>query len=264
MRSKDDTQGGETKGSSDASVTGTLLQQGWAPLVDTQSAQQLTSIGLVRQARINQQKRELATLTATYGATDTRVVALTASLASQHSFVSVLGVARDIATTAAPAVPANGWVLHGRVRDKNLLPVAKLSVSLVDEAKSLLTAYGYSYTDSTGYFTITHDPAAPGASATSTPLSAYVQVLNKAGKPLFIDSSAFTIDAGATLYRDVALTSLSPLGAPPPGAAKLQAAGPSTAGTAPAPDDPAAGGTATGAKATGGAETKSAAPKDKK
>jgi hypothetical protein len=199
-----------------------LLQNGWASTVDTQTSQQLTGIGLVRQARVNQQQREVAALAAQNGATDPGVVALQASIASQQSLVTVLGVTRDIATTQAPAVPANGWVLQGRVRSKTLAAVAKLSVCLVDETKSWLSAYGYSYTDSTGYFSIPFDPAASGANPPATPLSAYLEVLNKSGKALYIDEAPFTIATGASVYRDVVLSSLTPLGNPPPGATRFQ------------------------------------------
>ncbi len=165
-----------------AATAKSLMNDAWASNINAQTAQQLTSITLVRQARINQQQREATALTAEYGATDSGVVALNASISDQQSLAGVLGATRDIATTTAPTVPQNGWILHGRVRDKNLQPIATLTICLVDEQKSFLSAYGYAYTDATGYYSITYtpDPSAPAPA----PLSAYLEILNSSpGRP---------------------------------------------------------------------------------
>jgi hypothetical protein len=197
-----------------------LITSATASNIDSQTAQQLTNLTLIRQARINQQQREATALTAEYGATDPDVVALNTSISTQKSLTAVLGATRDIAVTTAPTVPTNGWVLHGRVRDNNLQPIATLSVCLVDEQKSWLSAYGYAYTDATGYFTLINTPAA--SSPAPSPLSAYLEVLNQSGQPLYIDSTAFTLNPGASLYRDIVLTSQTPLGSPPPGATPVK------------------------------------------
>jgi hypothetical protein len=211
-----------TQDGNTAATAKSLMNDAWASNIDAQTAQQLTRLTLVRQARLNQQQREAAALTAEYGATDADVVALNASIGTQQSLTAVLGATRDIAATTPPAVPANGWVLHGRVRDNKLNPIATLSVCLVDEQKNYLSAYGYAYTDATGYFTLTNTPAA--GSPAPAPLSAYLEILNQAGQPLYIDATAFTLDPGATLYRDIVLASQTPLGSPPPGATPAKAA----------------------------------------
>jgi hypothetical protein len=210
--------------SGNAATAKSLMNDAWASNNDALTAQQLTGLTLIRQSRLNQQQREAAALTAEYGAADSEVVALNDSITTQQSLASVLGATRDIATTTTPTVPANGWVLHGRVRDKNLQPIATLTVCLVDEQKSFLSAYGYAYTDATGYFTLSNTPDA--SSPAPTPLTAYLEILNEAGQPIYIDSTAFTIDAGASLYRDVVLSSQTPLGNPPPGATPIKVAKP--------------------------------------
>jgi len=220
-------------GSNPAATAKSLMNDAWATNINAQTAQQLGSLTLIRQARVNQQQREVTALTAEYGATDSGVVALNASISDQQSVASVLGAARDIATTTAPTVPANGWVLHGRVRDKTLQPIATLTVCLVDEQKSFLSAYGYAYTDATGYFTLSNTPDA--SAPAPSPLSAYLEILNQAGQPLYIDTTAFTINAGASLYRDIVLTTQTPLGNPPPGATPVKVAKPkkTSGGTSP-------------------------------
>jgi hypothetical protein len=203
-------------GSHSAATAKSLMNDAWASNIDAQTAQQLTGLTQIHQARLNQQQREAAVLTTEFGADDADVTALNASIGVQHSFTSVLAVTRDIATIAAPTVPTNGWVLHGHVRDKKLLPIAKLTVCLADEQKNYLSAYGYAYTDATGYYIITYtpDPSAPAPA----PLSAYLEIMNSSGQAIYIDSTAFTLNPGTSLLRDLMLASQTPLGGPPPGA----------------------------------------------
>jgi hypothetical protein len=204
----------DTKNS--AATAKTVMNDAWAANLDAQTSQQLTSLTYIRQSRINQQQRELTTLTTEFGATDADVVALQSSIKVQQSLTSVLGVTRDIAATATPAVPTNGWILQGHIRDGNSQPIATLTVCLVDQQKNFLRSYGYAYTDANGYYILTYtpDPAAPAPS----PLSAYLEVLNSSEQAIYIDSTAFTLNPGASLYRDLMLTSQTPLGSPPPGA----------------------------------------------
>lgn len=198
-----------------------ILQQVQAANLDSQTATQFSGLTLIRQARISQLQRQAASLTVLHGATDSRVVALQASIQSQQSLASKLGTVRDQATTPAPVIPPNGWVLHGRVRDQNLQPVAQLTVLLLNEQKKWLRSYGYAFTDATGYYLLTYAPADSGEYDSAASLSAFLEVLNQKRQPLYIDSSAFTLNAGVALYRDIALPSLTPLGNPPPGAASV-------------------------------------------
>jgi hypothetical protein len=198
-----------------AATAKTLMNEAWAANLDPQTSLQLTSLTYVRQARINQQQRELATLTTEFGTTDSDVVALQASIGVQQSLTSVLGTTRDIAKMALPTVPTNGWVLQGHVRDGSLQPIATLTVCLVDQQKNVLNTYGYAYTDATGYYSL---PYTPSASAPApVPLNAYLEISNSSGQAIYIDSSAFTLNPGARVTRDLMLTSQTPLGTPPGG-----------------------------------------------
>lgn len=205
----------DTNTTDPAATAKTLMNDAWAANLDPQTAQQLTGLTQIRQARLSQQQRQAATLATEFGADDADVVTLNASIGVQQSFSSVLGVARDIATIAAPTVPTNGWALHGHIRDNKLQPIATLTVCLADEQKNFLSAYGYAYTDDTGYYMITYtpDPSTPAPA----PLSAYLEILNSSGQAIYIDSAAFTLNPGTSLLRDLMLTSQTPLGGPPPG-----------------------------------------------
>jgi hypothetical protein len=217
-KSETQTAASATKNTATKTANQEILQQLQAANIDSQTAAQFSGLTLIRQARISQLQRQAASMTALRGATDPGVVALQASIQSQQSLASQLGAVRDQALTPVPSVPANGWVLHGRVRDQNLQPVAQLTVLLLNEQKTWLRTYGYAYTDPTGYFILSYAPAESRKSDLAASLSAYLEVLDQKREPLYIDGSAFTLSTGATLYRDIVLASLTTLGNPPPGA----------------------------------------------
>ncbi len=214
------TQTDPTDTSDAAATASSILQEGWADDADALATQTLTGLAQVRQARINQQQRQLASLTAQYGPTDPGVTALTASIVAQNSFAAVLGATRDIATTATPIAPAAGWILQGCVRDDTLSPIPRFTVRLIDGTKSWISAYGYAYTDASGNFSLS---SASGQTPATTPLTAYLEVLNEDARPVFMDSATFTIALGGTLYRDIILASQTPLGGSPGGATVSEA-----------------------------------------
>ena len=206
-----------------------------ATTISAQATQQLNGLTLIRQAKINQLQRQVTSLAAQNGATDPTVIALQATIETQPTLVAQLGAAKTLVSTNTPTVPAGGWVIYGYVRDQNLQPIAQLSVLLVNEQKVWLRGFGYAFTSETGYFEIdyspptavlkkrvraeTKTPAETVSSVISTAaVTAYLEVLNQKRQPLYIDSSSFSIAVGNALYRDVILTSQTPLGTAPPGA----------------------------------------------
>src|ERR1035441_2377769 len=50
-----------------------ILQSSWSDSIDSQTAQQFNGLAQIRQARASQLERRVASLTATYGASDPRV-----------------------------------------------------------------------------------------------------------------------------------------------------------------------------------------------
>lgn len=202
-----------------------ILQNAWTTQIDSQTAQQLTGLVQVRQARANQLQRETVSLTKAYGAADPGVLAVQASLQNEQTFASRLGVAHDTTSTAAPTAPANGWVLYGHVRNADLTPAAHLTVFLADEGRAWLKKYAYAFTDQTGYFTLSYTPPAAGRKAredeeAAKALSAYVEVSNASCKLMYVDAAAMSIATGVAVYRDIVLSGEGPLGTPPcePGA----------------------------------------------
>jgi hypothetical protein len=235
--------GGSTKQTASTPTASQLVQSSWAASVDAQTAQQFTALTAVRQARTNQLQRQVTSLTKAYGASDPRTVAVQTSLTTQQTLATRLGMASATTSAPAPAAPANGWLVYGRVRNADSSPAPQLTVFLADESRAWLQKYAFAFTDQTGYFTLTYaPPAASGAPVEkkhrhageketdkdcekppeSTPghVSAYLEVSNAGGQLMYIDATRMSISAGASVYRDILLSAEVPLGTPPsePGA----------------------------------------------
>jgi len=238
--------GGAGSTTSQTSTTPTasqLVQGSWAASVDAQTAQQFTALTAVRQARTNQLQRQVASLTTAYGASDPRTVAVQSSLTTQQTFATRLGIASTTTSTTAPTIPANGWVVYGRVRNADSSPAPQLTVFLADESRAWLQKYAFAFTDQTGYFTLTYappaDPTTPvhkktrraadketdkdgdkQSEGTPEPVSVYLEVSNAGCKLMYIDTTPMSISVGASIYRDILLSAEVPLGTPPcePGA----------------------------------------------
>jgi hypothetical protein len=129
-------------------------------------------------------------------------------------------------------VAATGWALHGRVYDSNLNPLSGYTVFLVDGEKNYLGAYGFAYTDSTGYFLINYAGNAAGTAGLPTegadasaggaaqPVNTlpdfYLQIADTKANPVFLSTSAFLPSVGTATYQVVTLPAGEPaLGDPP-------------------------------------------------
>lgn len=136
---------------------------------DTSVSQGVQFLGLVHQARLSQANRNLAALTAKYGASDPRVKAAQASVtATTTTIARVSLVGLQIAVPVVQAAAA-GWALHGLVVDAQLQPASKFTVFLVDGNKNFLQQYGFSYSDDNGYFLINYAGDTPPAPPLSNP-----------------------------------------------------------------------------------------------
>jgi hypothetical protein len=130
-------------------------------------------------------------------------------------------------------VAANGWALHGRVFDAQLAPASGYTVFLVDKSKTYQQAYGFAYTDSTGYFLLNYAGSAkasgekPAAASGGTPskaapqaaaaLELFVEVVDTKAQPVFLSTTAFQPVIGRATYQNIALSAgQQPIGDPPP------------------------------------------------
>jgi hypothetical protein len=208
------------------------LQQGSATIA-TQVPQQFATMAAVRQARVNLLQRQATSLAAQSDAKPEAVTAVQTSIQANKLSIAKFGAVSDQASTPVPSIPANGWVLHGRVRDAQLQPVPKFTALLTDQEKTWQRQYGYAFTDASGYFSVAYAPPASAEPAAASPptsaetaraaaaVSLYLQVLNGAGDPVYFDSQAITLVPGVSPYRDIVLPDTEPLGSPPGGAFHL-------------------------------------------
>jgi hypothetical protein len=176
-------------------------------------ASSLQTLAFVGQARGSRLDRTAADAAAQYGPTSTQAQAAKAAADSAKLLAGRIAAAQQQAATPAPTVDPNAWVLHGRVYDSALNPLAQHSVFLADTQKIYQSAYGFSYTDSSGYFLITAPAEAAG---TKPPTDLYLQIVDPKASPVYSSASAFSPTVGTATYQTVTLPPKEPpLGDPP-------------------------------------------------
>jgi hypothetical protein len=200
---------------------------------DDVAAQRVQTLAWAHQARAAQLSRSAASLKARYGPNDPGVKSAEAVVAAATATAAQVAVVRHQVTTADPQVAANGWALHGRVFDAQLAPASSYTVYLVDSSKTYQQAYGFAYTESTGYFLLNF-PGPAGASGQTaaaapgqTPSKAapqgattpelFVEVADTKAQPVFLSATAFRPVIGSATYQNVVLPAgQQPIGDPPP------------------------------------------------
>lgn len=182
---------------------------------DGVAASRMQSLNQVHQARLSQLTRTATSLTAQYGSNAPQSLAAQAVVTSTQVAAARVAMLHLQATTAAPQVAATGWALHGRVYNAQQQPVAGYTVFLVDSQKNYLSAYGFSYTDSTGYFLLNSPVAATAAGM-------FVQIANTSAQPVYLAASAFEPNPGNAIYQNITLPAgKAVLGDPPKAIRKL-------------------------------------------
>lgn len=185
---------------------------------DTAAATGLQTIGKLHQARVARLTREAAASSAK-GAT---LAAAQAELASEQTTAARVAMLAQRAATAAPAVSKTGWALHGRLYDSSLAPAAGCTVFLVDAQNAYQEAYGFAYTDATGYFALAAAAQAAKASggakpdASTTPAQLFVAAADAKGEPVYRSPAPFTPTPGVATYQTHILPAGGgPIGDPP-------------------------------------------------
>ena len=88
-------------------------------------------------------------------------------------------------------------------------PHAKYTVFLVDSQKTYQEAYGFAYTDDTGYFLFNV------AGAKDTP-PLFLAMTNTKGEPVYLSTTPLQPTPGSVTYQNIILPSgTQPLGDPP-------------------------------------------------
>ena len=188
---------------------------------DNIAAQRVQTLMWVHQARAAQLSRTAATLKAQYGPNDPGVKSAEAAVAVANADAARVAVVHQQVTTPEPQVAPSGWALHGRVFDPELKPVSGFTVFLVDAAKAYQAAYGFAYTDDTGYFLLNYtgsDPASRDKSATATQdqPELFVEITDSKARPVYLSPTAFQPVLGSATYQNIILPADDQaIGAPP-------------------------------------------------
>ncbi len=210
--------------------------------IDMLAAQRLQNLQLVQQGRLSQLTRALAAAKTQYPPDSQEVKTAEAAVAATSTTVGRVSMTHQQLTTPDPEVAKEGWALHGRVFDAQLKPVSGFTVFLVDSQKTFQQAFGFSYTDDTGYFLINYagqqitakgqadrtpadtrgsGPRAPKGAAesasqgTSAP-QLFLEIANTNAQPVFLSEAAFRPVTGSPTYENVILPpGNQPIGDPP-------------------------------------------------
>jgi hypothetical protein len=189
---------------------------------DQLRADELGRLAGVRRAREASLKREEARLAKKHAAGHPRRAYIAGRLAANAGFVRDLDLEASRARTDIPKVAPNGWAVHGYVRDKDLKPVAGLTVALYDGRANWVEQFGYACTDSNGYFRIETQEVG----AVDGPL--YLRVLTGQAAHLYADKSPLTPLGGALEYREIILAEGAQACAPPTTSPRDPVAAPGT------------------------------------
>jgi hypothetical protein len=177
---------------------------------DAGSSQTVLNLKMVHNARLSQLKRTAVALKKQLGPDDPSVKAAEAAVQTGSAKVARISVVHQELDTPTPQVAADGWVLHGRLFSSELKPHAKYTAFLVDSQKTWQEAFGFSYTDTTGYFVLN----VAGAKTTPPPL--FLAMTNTKGEPIFLSETPFQPALGSATYQNITLPSgAHPLGDPP-------------------------------------------------
>ena len=188
---------------------------------DTTAAQRVQELQWAHQARVSLLTRTAATLKKHLGDDDPQVKSAEAALAAASLKAARVGMAQRQVATVEPQVSASGWALQGRVFDAQLQPVSSFTVFLVDASNNYQQAYGFAYTDTTGYFLLNYPGtnSATKGDSTTKPASApnlFVAVTDANAQPVYLSTTPFQPVSGAATYQSITLSpGNAPLGDPP-------------------------------------------------
>jgi hypothetical protein len=176
---------------------------------DAGSSQAILNLQMVHHARLSQLKRNADALKKQLGPDDPTVKEAEAAVEVGSAKVARISVVHQELDTPIPQVAADGFVLHGRVYSSDLKPHAKFTVFLVDSQKAFQEAFGFAYTDNTGYFLFN-----VAGAKTTQPL--FLAMTNTKGEPIFLSATPFQPAPASVTYQNITLPSgAHPLGDPP-------------------------------------------------
>ncbi len=196
---------------------------------DSTATQAVQVLSNINNARLAQQTRNAASITARFGAGSPQAVAAEAMVTASKATVARVAIINQQVSTGTPQVPATGWALYGHVYNAQLRPVSAYTVFLVDAKNAYQSAYGFTYTDSTGYFLIsfagepassqspTRESSQPAPTAPQTLPQLFIEIVNSNALPVYLSKTAFQPTVGAATYQNVTLPAgEAPIGDPPP------------------------------------------------
>jgi hypothetical protein len=105
-------------------------------------------------------------------------------------------------STPPSQVAKTGWALNGRIYTAQMQPAAGFTVFLVNATNTFQPQYGFSTTNSTGYFLLNY---AGNSGKASNPAMLYIMVANPQKKPVYKSVAPFLPLYGALTNQNITL-----------------------------------------------------------
>jgi hypothetical protein len=128
------------------------------PAFDVLRAKGLERLAAVREGRRAGLERERRRLQASAGEDDPRLAAIDSRIAHDRALAGAARFEAGRARTKAPEAGEAEWIVHGRVLDRRLEPLADLLVTVHSAGGDVVDAFGRACTDEAGAFQLAGVP----------------------------------------------------------------------------------------------------------
>lgn len=168
---------------------------------DALRANLLSGLQRLRTAKLKSTERELNDTASRLGDDHPRVLKLKAEVAAGQRVNGQLGAEVDRSGLTPQAVTERGWVLHGFVRNRDLQPLADLTVALFDSSNRWIEKLGHTCTDNRGYFRLCFTGGKEPAAEQWREV--FVGVSDAKQKVLYRDKKPMKVVVGGVQYREI-------------------------------------------------------------
>jgi PKD repeat protein len=162
-----------------------------------------------RSAKTTQLQREQARLSEKLGADHPLVREVAQKIELNQALVQNVTIVRDQLQVDVPVADSNTWILHGFVRNSQGLGMPNLTVALYNQRGVWLEQFGFTCTQSNGYFKLTCTVAKDHT------VAGFIEVLDQQKTLLYVAQTTSTPTAGQVDYRQIVLSAQGGSCSPP-------------------------------------------------
>ena len=179
--------------------------------LDADRKTKLDQLNSVRSIKAKQLQREKERLSKKYGENHPRVQVINTKIESNNVLIKGIEISASNAEVEVPEVNEKAWILHGFVKDKNLIPMQDITVAIYDEEGNWMKVIGYACTDVKGYFRLDYNAEkvrkVNASELNSVKLEVsqqnayYIHLSDKKGNQIYVDKRPLYPKLGQVDYR---------------------------------------------------------------